>query len=291
MINAFVDIGDHRLNFKTGLVRLEITDEYGFTASSAIIEVNFNIVKSLFPELLTRPVDEQIYVTAYMSVDGDMKDFHGIIEAPSGDLNAFEIEQETLTFNARSVLALLQDEEDNLITKAYPENTDWSTVVRDLVTMKGFDGSMIVNSGVLAGDQRGNGNYFLSIDEQTPGQVIQNAVSATGFVANTHPNKKFYFVPPDQLDRENYTTLVYRRRDPETDILSARFAEGALSEITTYKKMIRLDPGDEVSIIIPGENELTGKYFVTRSRYIAVPDDQSQVQFSIVRELPELKSG
>jgi len=288
-VPGFVDIGDARFSLTSGLESLEIIDEYGFVASVASIELNLSKVQNNAPEVFDHAHEDNILIDAYIELPNGVRHFRGILDDVGGTINKFEPPQNNLSVTGRSILSVLLDESDkNSFSKTY-ENKDWSLVVRDVITRFGFSADFVQSAGVQAGEAVGRVNLF-TVDEQTAGEIIDEAVSATGFVANTTAEKKFIFAPsfvPDDYYPAMFTFL------PETDdgdIETATFSDGNIESFVVKESAELIVPGAKVNLIITDKERLAGTYFVTKVRYVTSRQDGADLaEYSVARELPELK--
>jgi len=288
------DMGD-------GLKSMVMSSEYGFNAAGLTATFDFEAVHGKQPDVLRRGWRERVKVDAIMVFeDGRSENFSGFLDDNTGEDEVFGEDPAELQLSARSVLALLIDDDgspDARVTKTF-FNADWSEVVRHMVKSRGFKAHRIEPAGKpFAGERDSAGRYMLVVDDQLPSEVITQAVSATGFVANTRPDREFYFVrsvrPPWMIDDE----LVFVKQDPESTIASYRYANGRVNRITTRKRLVKIDPGMSVGLSIQfGRGDyatLSGKYWVSGAEYFAneVPGDNNNYSaFTVAEELPRLKA-
>lgn len=290
-MDGFIDIDGHRFRTDSGLIRLEIVDEYGFIAETVNIEMDMAAVLAEIPDILGAA--EPISVDATIEAANGSKYFSGTLDRIDGTLQRFEPPQTTLSLSGRSILSkMLDDSDENKITRDW-ENKDWSGVVMDLASHFGFSLGYIESSGEMAGERLANGLYLLTAVEETAGNLIQQAVEATGFVANVTSSGQFIFAP--RFPSQQYTEKTFHFTPERTDgeIESLTFKDGAVDTIVVWENnVVIVPPGGEVYLAIEGHPNLSGPAYVTRGRYVFSVDVGASIsEYAVAQELPELKSN
>ena len=293
-MNGYVDLGQNRYYLNDGVFRIEIVEEYGFVAATCQVEFDAKMLNDAMPPEVRELPGVRIPVMAYITdlADGRPKQFNGYLDDLGGTLDVFPEPQATIVLAARSFLSLLTDESDDNppITNQYYDKK-WSYVVADIVKKRGFGTNYIEGSTEWAGEQLADGSWFLSIDNELAGEIINNAVSATGFIANTTNNKEFIFAR--SIVDANYVpiTFTYLERDESSEIFTANYNNGAFEFFQTNNKFAIINPGSQVRILIPNNGLLSGMYYVTRVQYSALSDGVSNIQYTVATELPVLKEA
>jgi len=283
---AFVDIGDTRYAFRDGLTALEIRQSYGFVADA----VQVTIPQSILPEnvldtTLGKNTDRE-HIVAVMDDVGPQVQFEGTFDSFGGALTPNKELNSGLTLAGRSLMTLLTDTDP--ITKAWFD-TDWSSVVEELVVDAGLVPAMIVASGVMAGEQLPDGRFMLSVDNQRPAEIVNNAVSATGFVATVVNGSEFVFAFEYVPSWYECLSLIFAFNEDRSDIDQIDFANGSIERIVVSKLPNNIPPGAPVQVVVEDSKQLSGVYFVTEATYNSL-NDSTTAAYSVVRELPELRS-
>lgn len=292
-MDGYVDIDGHRFTALSGLIRLEIVDEYGFIAETVAIDIDMNAVLGEVPEILGRSSDDRITLDAHIDTANGTKHFSGYMDTIDGTLQRFEPPQNQLAITGRSHLSKMFDEgKENRITRNW-ENKDWSRVVMDLAQQYGFGLDYIESSTELAGERLQNGLYLLAANDETAGGIIQQAVDATGFLANVTAYGKFIFAPGYPMKHYSEKTFNFTPERNEGEIESLTFSDGAIdSFVVREDNVCVVPPGGEVYLAVEGHPRLSGATYVTKGRYVfSIDAGASIAEYAVVAELPDLKSN
>lgn len=295
MISAHVTIDGERFHIGEGLNSIELTKEYGFIASGVVVDMDTNILHSKKPGILRRKPRERVPLEATILFDDGAEQYAGFLEENSGSESVLEEAPQIVTLNSRSVLSLLLDEVEggkNRITKSYFDKK-WGHIVADVVKLSGFGTRLIEPSTVSAGERTNNSIFLLVVDNQLPGEIITQAVAATGFVANTNADMEFFFTRDLVLPQTQDQEFFFQKGSTESNIRNYSFSTGLVTSFRSQKHTIRMEPGSSVRLDIrsgiQGGDFLSGRYFVTQSRYVkSIEDSESLVAFNVAEELPDL---
>lgn len=294
-MNGYVIIEDKRFWIGEGLVSVSVTEDYGFVATQVQMTFDYRTLLERIPDVLRRKPHERVPVFAAVILDDDeVVEYAGFLEDNSGENTVMGADPETVQIASRSILALLLDEEEggkNRITAHYVDK-DWGHVVREAVKPYGFK-TGLVQSGGPAGERRPDKSYFLSIDNQLPGEVITSAVSGTGFVANTDQKANFIFapsmVPPEQLPIQ----FEFKKHYPESTMQSYRFGNNGINQFTS-RQLVKVIPGSLLRLLVytgfrDNDRFLSGNYYGTQIVYrTSQVEADRNLEVVTVRELPVL---
>lgn len=293
MIPGWIDIAGVRI--RTGdsevIKRMEIVQSYGFVADGFNADLDFEFVRDTIPGFLRSRLKDRVLIDAFLSIEDGPIHFRGYLEEPTGSLSSQESIPGDVNVTARSLLSLLQDDTGkNRMTISYVNETA-SKILMDVVKMQGFAlGRIDASEGFVGeGDER---QKLFSRDDELPGAIIEDLVSATGYVANTDPERRFHFLR--QVAPPEMTPPVYCLRvgDPSSDIFRLDHVAGSVSKFSSVARVRRLNPGWPVMLYVEDDEGMSRRYFVTQSRYQSSRLELDNFQeHDVALELPDLKEG
>lgn len=296
-MNARIIIDGTIFELGDGLVSLELTKEFGLSASGVSVTMDFAALYTKRSDVLHRKPRERVPFEALINfTNGQVEEYFGFLEENRGEDSVRADDPVDIKIQSRGSLALLMDEvegEDSRITKAYHQ-TPWSTVVADVVKRKGFTTKLIQSTKELAGEKRDGGRYFYSVDNLLPGEILSRAIAETGYMANVEGDRDFFFKPPSDLEPVTQD-FFFRKRDPRSTIDTYSFSAGEIQNFSTRNQIIRIDPGQSLPLIInmslyADPLSLSGRYYVTRSVYTINENGDNVAKYNVKHELPKLRT-
>jgi hypothetical protein len=289
VIDGWIEIHGTRVRVQDDqLLRLELIQEYGFVADGLTADIDYFVARDHFPFLITARFRDRVPVRAALEVGEDFVYFSGYLEEPAGVLSRQRVEPGRINMTARSSLALLLDElPDNRLTEHW-RDADCGQVVRDVVKKRGFDARLVQATGVMAGESLEAGGTLYSVDDELPGAVIEAMVGQTGFIANTTAKQEFYFIRQAAPPAAVPPILHMDPGDPTSQVVEAQFTSGEITNLSLYEA-VRVPPGYPLTIMVEGDEDMSGRYYSTRSRHQgSVVPNENLSEFNVARKLPDL---
>lgn len=297
-MDAHVTINGERFRLGEGLEGLRLTTEYGFVAAQLAADVSLTALVDRVPDLFERdPSLRMPFDGTIVFEDGATEEFAGYIDDNTGTQELFATAPAALTVSGRSLIARLTDEppgDKNRLTVAYSD-AKWSQVIADVVKRRGFRTDGIQGTKEFAGQERASGGWFYSVDDKVPGEIINQAVGATGWIANARADNVFYFVPPESLQTAP-EEFEYRPEDPDSTLQRYAVSLGRINQVRTRMIFKHTPPGSSIRCLIHdsrfGESmRLSGLYVPSRVVYTIERQDNDFVFYSdldVAREAPNL---
>lgn len=287
-MKPFVDIRGHRVDFDSGVVSLEIRDSYGFVASTLQVGMKADLAFDVLKDVILGRDKDRPKIKAVAPVYHPII-FGGIMDEFGGSVTTGAASTDTVTVASRSWMALLTDgaDDDDLVTEAWID-TDWSWIVAELSKDVGLVPSLVDRSDVLAGEAIEDGRWLLSVDHVRPAEVVNQAVSATGYVANVTHDKQFLFQESAVPDWYSDASFVFSHMPSKSDIVTYEHKGGDISSIVIQDDLIHIPAGAPIRIFVEDAEMLSGRYYVTEITY-SLSKVETSMSLSVARELPGLK--
>lgn len=286
---AFVDIGNSgRLELDGDiLTSIVLQREVGFIADRLTIGLNQTKIRDMYPEILHHTPKDRIKISANIGLDNGIEVFNGVIDDVPRIRKSNQRLEPQINVNCRSILADLLDEEfGGRITKIWPADTDFSAIVSEVVESRGFTSDRIEASGILAGEKNEAGRFVYRAENKLPGEIVTEAVGITKFIANTTPEKDFYFLSDIRRLKKyrNYIPeeFIYIQDDESSEILEINQAIGKIQSIVTINKFVLIPLGQDIQIVVMDEPFFSGMYQV-RSITYTLNQTETSISYGVTR--------